>query len=159
MEYNITTDNTYRHKFDAQSAEQLDLISVKDDEFHLLKDNQSYKVLVKERDFLNKKYIVEINGTTYKVDIESKLDELIKQMGFESGASKKVNQLKAPMPGLVLDITVKEGQEVNQGDSIIILEAMKMENSLTAPMSGKIKSITVNKGQAVDKGQLLIEFE
>ncbi|MDO4728311.1 MAG: biotin/lipoyl-containing protein [Bacteroidota bacterium] len=159
MKYNINVNHTHKHTIDVADLEQLDLSVLTPNEFHLLKDNQSYQVSVKERNFSDRKYIVEINGTTYKVDIESKIESLIKQMGFENGATKKVNQLKAPMPGLVLDITIAVGDQVNQGDNIMILEAMKMENSLTAPMSGKVKNIAVNKGQAVDKGQLLIEFE
>ncbi|MCL4125700.1 UNVERIFIED_CONTAM: hypothetical protein GTU68_028898 [Idotea baltica] len=63
------------------------------------------------------------------------------------------------MPGLILDINVKVGQEVIEDDALLILEAMKMENVLTAPRDGMIKSITVSKGDAVDKNQLLITFE
>jgi biotin carboxyl carrier protein len=84
---------------------------------------------------------------------------LIKDMGFELGASKQVNDIKAPMPGLILDISVEIGQEVKENDSLLILEAMKMENNLTAPRDGVIKSISVEKGDAVEKNQLLIEFE
>ena len=75
------------------------------------------------------------------------------------GASKQVNAIKAPMPGLILSIHVEVGQEVQENDSLLILEAMKMENNFNSPRAGKIKSILVEKGQAVDKGQLLIEFE
>ncbi|MDX1317201.1 MAG: acetyl-CoA carboxylase biotin carboxyl carrier protein subunit, partial [Xanthomarina gelatinilytica] len=75
------------------------------------------------------------------------------------GASKKVNEIKAPMPGLILDIHVKEGQEVKEDDALLILEAMKMENVLTSPRDGIIKSISVSKNDTVDKNQLLIEFE
>ena len=80
-------------------------------------------------------------------------------MGFEVGATKKVNDIKAPMPGLILDINVKVGQEVKENDALLILEAMKMENVLTSPRDGVIKSISVNKGNAVEKNQLLIVFE
>lgn len=80
-------------------------------------------------------------------------------MGFEVGAGKLVNAIKAPMPGLVLNINVEVGQEVEENDSLLVLEAMKMENNFASPRAGKIKSILVEKGQAVDKGQLLIEFE
>ena len=80
-------------------------------------------------------------------------------MGFETGTTKKVNEIKAPMPGLILDINVEIGQEVKEDDPLLILEAMKMENALTSPRDGVIKSISVTKGDAVDKNQLLIEFE
>jgi biotin carboxyl carrier protein len=70
-----------------------------------------------------------------------------------------VNAIKAPMPGLILEISVVVGQEVKENDNLIILGAMKMENSFLSPRDGVIKSISVAVGDAVDKGQLLIEFE
>lgn len=63
------------------------------------------------------------------------------------------------MPGLILDILVEEGQEVNEEDQLVILEAMKMENVITSPRNGVIKKIGVSKGDAVDKKQMLIEFQ
>lgn len=63
------------------------------------------------------------------------------------------------MPGLVLEISVADGQEVNAGDSLLILEAMKMENIIKSPGQGVIDEILVKTGQAVDKGQLLIKFK
>jgi len=73
-------------------------------------------------------------------------------------AAKKVNDIKAPMPGMVLNILVDEGQEVKKGDALIVLEAMKMENILKSPVDGVIKKIAINKGVAVEKNQLLIQF-
>ena len=70
-----------------------------------------------------------------------------------------VNDIKAPMPGLILEVNVKEGDEVKEGDYLLVLEAMKMENALTAPRDAVIKSISVEKGQTVEKNQLLIEME
>lgn len=80
-------------------------------------------------------------------------------MGFEIGATKKINEIKAPMPGLILSVDVKIGQEVKEDDSLLVLEAMKMENVLTSPRDGIIKYISITKGETVNKNQLLIEFE
>lgn len=80
-------------------------------------------------------------------------------MGIERGRTKVVNAIKAPMPGLILEISVCVGQVVKENDPLLILEAMKMENSFLSPRDGIIKSIAVSIGNAVDKGQLLIEFE
>jgi biotin carboxyl carrier protein len=63
------------------------------------------------------------------------------------------------MPGLILEVSVSEGDEVREGDSLCVLEAMKMENALLSPRDGKIKAVNVSKGGTVDKGDLLIEFE
>jgi biotin carboxyl carrier protein len=72
--------------------------------------------------------------------------------------SAKVNELKAPMPGLVLDIVVSEGQEVKKGDALVVLEAMKMENILKSPADVVVKKISVKKGTAVEKNQVLVLF-
>jgi len=102
---------------------------------------------------------VKVNNTIYDVVIQDEMDELIKAMGFEVGATKKINDIKAPMPGLILDINVTVGQEVKENVPLLILEAMKMENVLTSPRDGVIKTISVKKGDTVDKNELLIEFE
>lgn len=80
-------------------------------------------------------------------------------MGIERGKTKLVNAIKAPMPGLILEISVAVGQSVKENDPLLILEAMKMENSFLSPRDGIIKAIAVEIGNAVEKGQLLVEFE
>jgi biotin carboxyl carrier protein len=157
--YKATVGKTDTFDLTETSVGNLDAVSVGDSQFHVLKDNRSYKAEIIHADFLTKNYTVKVNGNTYQVDLANSLDLLIKEMGFEVGAAKQVNAIKAPMPGLVLEISVEVGQEVQEGDNLLILEAMKMENSFSSPRAGIIKSIAVNKGQAVDKGQLLIEFE
>ena len=87
------------------------------------------------------------------------MDILIEELGFEVGASKVIKKLKAPMPGLILEINVEVGQTVNENDNLLILTAMKMENSLLSPRDGVIKSIAVKVDDSVIKGDLLIEFE
>ena len=157
--YKATVGKTETFDLSETSLESLDTVSTGDSEFHVVKNNRSYKAEITQSDFLSKNYTVKINGNTYEVNLADSLDLLIKEMGFEVGAAKQVNAIKAPMPGLVLEISVAVGQEVQEGDNLLILEAMKMENNFTSPRAGIIKSIAVNKGQAVDKGQLLIEFE
>ena len=80
-------------------------------------------------------------------------------MGFEVEKTKQVNVIKAPMPGLILEINVEVGQTVKENDNLLILTAMKMENSLLSPRDGLIKSIAVKVGDSLTKGALLIEFE
>ncbi len=67
--------------------------------------------------------------------------------------------LKAPLPGTVLDIKVREGQNVDTNDVVLILEAMKMENEISAGYSGKVTKIMVGTGDTVKMGDTLIEFE
>ena len=137
----------------------LDAIPSGNNKFHILKNDKPYKAEIIVSDFIAKKYTVKVNNTTYDIAISDDLDILIQNMGIERGRTKVINAIKAPMPGLILEINVKVGQEVKENDPLLILEAMKMENSFLSPRDGIIKSIAVEKGNAVDKGQLLIEFE
>jgi len=149
------------HQFELNDSEisKFDSIEVSKDEFHVLNDNQSFSAKIIESDFQNKEYQVKVNNNTYDVSLINEMDILIKEMGFQLGTSKLVSEINAPMPGLVLEINVSEGQEVKENQSLLILEAMKMENVLSSPRDGVIKSIKVKKGEAVDKNALLLEFE
>ena len=135
-----------------------DIIKIREGVYHLLKDNVSYNLEVVKYIAEDKKLIVKINNTPYTLDIKDKYDELLHNLGLDNLASKKVNDIKAPMPGMVLNILVAEGQEVKKGDALIVLEAMKMENILKSPTDGTIKKIAINKGVAVEKNQILIQF-
>lgn len=157
--FKITVNDTFQFDIDKDVISQVDSVSIEANKFHVLQDAKPYEVEITTSDFLHRKYSVKVNGSTYNVAIVNDLDVLIKEMGFEVGASKQINSIKAPMPGLILEISVSVGQEVQVNDNLLILEAMKMENSILSPRNGIIKSIIMEKGAAVDKGQLLIEFE
>ncbi|ALU25439.1 acetyl-CoA carboxylase biotin carboxyl carrier protein subunit [Myroides odoratimimus] len=160
-------NKTYQLKVNADTVfESEDLLqgdinvsSVNESTYHVLKNNRSYDVEILENHFTDKNYTVNVNGNNYSVNIQTELDKLINQLGFSLNSTKQVNSIKAPMPGLILDILVTVGQEVAENDNLLILEAMKMENNLSSPRAGIIKSINVTKGATVDKGLVLIEFE
>ncbi|MDF2437712.1 MAG: biotin/lipoyl-binding protein [Bacteroidota bacterium] len=135
-----------------------DVIEVKNGSFHVIKDNRSYSVEVIKADVNEKSFLVLVNGNKYQMNVKDKFDELLKSLGLDNMKSNKVNEIKAPMPGLVLDIRVSEGSEVKKGDPILVLEAMKMENILKSPTDGVVKKINVKKGVAVEKNQVLINF-
>lgn len=157
--YKVTVNDTFPFDFEKESISQLDSVPVEANAFHILHQNIPYKAEIITSDFNHKSYTVKVNNTNYTVVISNPLDILIKEMGFEVGLTKQVNAIKAPMPGLILEISVVVGQTVKENDNLIILGAMKMENSFLSPRDGVIKSISVKTGDAVDKGQLLIEFE
>ena len=159
MGYKVNVNDTFHFNMETESVFQLDVVSIATDKFHILHENTPYQAEIIASDFLQKSYTVKVNNNTYTVAISNPLDILIKEMGFEVGQTKQVNFIKAPMPGLILEISVVVGQEVKENDNLIILGAMKMENSFLSPRDGVIKSISVAVGDAVDKGQLLIEFE
>ncbi len=157
--YTLTVNNQFTFELSQEQLDNLNSINLSDSQLHILKDDISYRTEIVSDDFLNRNYTVNVNGTEFQVNIATPLDQLIKELGFEIGAGKQINAIKAPMPGLILNINVEVGQEVQENDSLLVLEAMKMENNFSSPRAGVIKSILVSKGDAVEKGQLLIEFE
>lgn len=157
--YKVNVNDSFQFDFVKEQVSQLDAVSIEANKFHILHQNTPFRAEIVSANFNEKSYTVKVNNNSYTVAISDALDVLIKKMGFEVGATKQVNAIKAPMPGLILEISVSVGQSVKENDSLLILEAMKMENSFLSPRDGIIKSISVNKGDAVDKGQLLIEFE
>lgn len=157
--YKIKVNSSHSFDVSKETMEALDAIETTSNNFHILKDNISEKAIILDADFNKKKYVIKVNNNVYHVDINDALDQQIEALGFEIGASKKVNEIKAPMPGLILELSVAEAQEVKENDALLILEAMKMENVIHSPRDGVIKSISVKQGETVDKNSLLITFE
>lgn len=158
-DFKVKVNDTFEFDFNKESIEQLDAVSIETNKFHILRQNFPCKAEIVSSDFNQKKYTLKINNNTYNVVISNPLDTLIKEMGFTVGKAKQVNIIKAPMPGLILEISVVMGQTVKENDNLLILTAMKMENNLRSPRDGVIKSVTINVGDSVIKGDLLIEFE
>ncbi|MBK6833730.1 MAG: acetyl-CoA carboxylase biotin carboxyl carrier protein subunit [Bacteroidetes bacterium] len=136
----------------------IDQIQISETHYHIIKDNKTYDVDIIKFNKEDKTALIKVNGTKYELKIADKFDELLKNLGMDNLAAKKVNNIKAPMPGLVLNILVEDGTVVKKGDALIVLEAMKMENILKSPTDGTVKKISVKKGVAVEKNQVLIEF-
>lgn len=157
--YKIKVNDSYSFEFNQDNIESIDSIQKSINNFHILENNQSFDVQVIKSDFNRKKYTVQVNGNNYQVDISNELDLLINDLGLEASSSKKGNEIKAPMPGLIVSIDVKVGQEIAEGDSVLVLEAMKMENTLLSPRGGIIRSILIGTGDKVEKNELLIEME
>lgn len=110
-------------------------------------------------DRLTKTATLHINGQSYTVQLKNELDELLEKMGMGPGAGSVQSKIKAPMPGMVLDVFVEPGKTVAKDEPLLILEAMKMENVIKAPQEGTVKLVGVEKGKAIEKNALLVEFE
>jgi biotin carboxyl carrier protein len=150
--------NGFVFYFTKTDLETLDLAATAPGEFNALKDSQSVNARLVHANLLSKTFTIETGGETFEVAIKDALDQQLEQMGFGTSAGKQVKEIKAPMPGLVLEIGVTEGQAVKEGDRILILEAMKMENSILIHTDAIIKKVNVKAGQAVEKGQVLVEL-
>ncbi len=157
--YKVKVDESFEYDLKNSDLQKLDLLELDKSKSHLIDNNKSFFVELEESNFLKKEYSVKINSNSYNVKISGALEMLIKEMGFTIGVSKKANDIIAPMPGLILDVNVKEWQEVKEGETLLILEAMKMENAISAPKDGIVKFIGTETGKTVEKGDLLIELE
>lgn len=126
---------------------------------HLIHKHGSYKVSIVSFDYKDKTCVIQVNNNSYVLSVEDKFDLLLNQLGMNNINNQKLNDVKAPMPGLVIDIMVKPGDSVKKGDGLIILEAMKMENIIRTPADCLVKSIEVEKADTVEKNQILIKLE
>lgn len=140
------------------SSIKWDLLKISDGHFHILYKNKTYRAEVVKHDMATKTYTVKLNGKTHSVKLKDKFDLLLEKMGIADVSANKLNHIKAPMPGLIIDLKVKAGDVVKAGDALLILEAMKMENILKSPGDGIVKNVKVKKGDSVEKSQVLLEF-
>lgn len=164
--YRVLVDDNYQFELGIDDATSLNQLNFQEkhsgetkNKIHVLHNLQSFSAEILDSDFINRNYSIKINGNTYKINVETPLAQLIKEMGLSLGNTSVEDEVHAPMPGIILEVNVSQGDEVKQGDFLCVLEAMKMENALTAPRDGVIKSVHIVKGETVDKGKLLIEFE
>lgn len=126
--------------------------------YHVLHNGRSYNAELVAADYATKTFVLKINGQRVELHAKDRLDQLLDRLGLSSTTAAKVNELKAPMPGLIVAIRVQPGEAVQKGDPLLVLEAMKMENILKAPTDGVIGSIKVELRANVAKGQVLIQF-
>lgn len=163
----IVSDTPYTIEFNKDGASGTlngapftwDMLRLAPDRFHILRDHRSYNVIVEARNPETHEYTLRVNGKKITVQVKDKMDLLMEAMGLSNGVGKKVNEVKAPMPGLVIRTLAAEGDHVEKGDSLLVLEAMKMENVIKSPGSGEVARIHVNQGQAVEKNQVLVTFK
>ncbi len=117
---------------------------------------------------------IEVNGSKYQVEIEKKIKEaktpkLVRPKVVPTGGqsrprtsnpsgTKGVGFIKAPLPGTIIEVKVHVGDEVKNGDTLLIMEAMKMENNIKSDKSGKVVSLKINNGDSVLEGDVLVEI-
>ncbi|MFK7806665.1 MAG: acetyl-CoA carboxylase biotin carboxyl carrier protein subunit [Saprospiraceae bacterium] len=152
-------NETYEIQPDTDLLNNVDIQPIGNGQFHVLKNNKSFDAEVVETDLANRQLTLLVNGSTYKVSISDEYDELVKKLGLSVSSGQTIKEIKAPMPGLVLDVMASSGQEVKKGDALLILEAMKMENVIKSTGDATVKAIRVSKSDTIDKGEIMITFE
>ncbi len=151
--------NGFLFSFTKDEIDKANLVALSSVSFNIIRDHLCSNAKLLEANPTAKRLKIEIEGETFDIEIKDELDQVLEQMGFGKANIKQVKEIKAPMPGLVLEIAVTDGQEVKEGDKLLILEAMKMENSILIQTNAIIKRVSVSAGQAVEKGQVLVELE
>ena len=135
-----------------------DLKWMGDRKIHLIQGARSLEAELLAIDLEAKTLQIRLGHKTTTIQIKDRFDLLLEKMGMNSSVSGILKEIKAPMPGLILDLKVAPGDLVKKGDVVLILEAMKMENSIKSPGDGIVKAVNVSLKQSVEKNQVLIQF-
>lgn len=123
----------------------------------LLLDGRSHRVLATRKG--RGVWSLHMSGTHLETRVVDERTRYVEEMTGGGEESKGPRALKAPMPGMVVKVEVEEGENIEEGRGLVIVEAMKMENELKSDGPGRVKAILVEPGQAVEKDQILIEFD
>jgi len=159
-------DNEYEFSFDKKFPDEV----YRNDKEYTVKLLKDYGNGILAYSINNRNLLVEINRDNggykilhnnfrYEATVKTATTAILEQYMLTNNEDEQHSILKAPMPGMVIKLLCNVGDEVEKGDNLIIVEAMKMENTLTSPSTGKIKSIKAKEGTAVDKEEILIELE
>ena len=136
-----------------------DVVRIRENHYHVIWNNQSYNIEVIDSNFADKTFQLLINGQLLKTAAKDQFDLLLESMGMQAKAVQKINNVKAPMPGLIQSVAVAEGDAVSKGDTLLVLVAMKMENVIKSAGDGIVKSLKVTSGEIVEKNQVMLEFQ
>jgi biotin carboxyl carrier protein len=150
--------NASQYTFQMNDVDNITLNDSDVNNQHVLDNNKSKLVSVKEVNHELKRYQIQIDGRIYHVQISDAVDQQVLSMNLKSKKSNQLKELRAPMPGLVRQVNVQVGDHVDAGDSLFILEAMKMENLLKSPVNGTVSDLFVKPGESVEKNQILLSF-
>jgi len=137
-------------------TKSVDFIALSKNLFHCILDDKAYTIELLDQ--TNGEVSLRINGKKVTAGFLTPLDQLLGSLGMTKKGASEINEIHAPMPGLILKVFANKGDKLIKGDPVLILEAMKMENVIKSPVEGEIKAVKVKEGQSVSKNQLLIEF-
>ncbi|MBR9999664.1 MAG: biotin/lipoyl-binding protein [Cyclobacteriaceae bacterium] len=135
-----------------------DVSRLPDGSFHIILEGRNHLAEVIFCDFEKKSFQIRMNGNPYDVQLSDRFDELLLKMGMATVHKTSDKGIKAPMPGMILKVMVKDGTRVEKGDPLVVLKAMKMENVIKSPGKASISKVLVREGQAVEKNDDLILF-
>lgn len=126
------------------------------DRQHLRLDGRSVSLFARQN---GTTWIVELEGRSFEIRVEDERTRHIRELAAHVTPVETSRELRAPMPGLIVRVDVELGSEVEEGDALVVMEAMKMENELRADGAGTVTSIAVEQGQAVERDAVLLTIE
>ncbi len=159
MDSYIATVADQSYEVQAADLERIDLVGPFSGKYHLIQGGISYVCEIVEAAPFAKRLVVSVNRRRFTVDLADSYDATVARLGLATSVEVQTNDVSAPMPGLILQILVAAGDEVEAGEPLLVLEAMKMENVIKAEGTGTVAAVHVQQGDAVDKRQLLIEMQ
>ena len=127
-----------------------------DDIVHIVFNDMKYPIEIIEKN--QNRYAILINGVSYAFSIETPISFERRKFLEKNKQVSKMESLKAPMPGKIIEVLIEEGADVKEGDSMIILEAMKMQNEIMSHVAGNVKKVFVRAGDIVMKDDVLLEI-
>jgi len=155
------TENSNEIIINEDLLSEYKIMSIENNTIVLQKNNKKYICRFLYKDNNTGISYIKINGILKKVTLFKEIEKLLSQIiqNYSNSSEDDITELNAPMPGTILEIKVSKGDKVKKDDSLLILEAMKMENVLTSPKDGVISEVIVKINETVDKGTVLLNFE
>jgi pyruvate carboxylase subunit B len=105
------------------------------------------------------KYYVILDQRTLQIQLKDETDLLFEKFGYQSTTVQTEGEIRAPIPGLVVEVKVQSGDKVLKGEGLVILEAMKMENEISSPLDGVVQEVLISRGQNLEKDTLMVKIQ
>jgi len=134
---------------------QIDLVQLGVDSYSLLLNGKSHYLTINKQP---ERYEITVDHYTHLVQVQDKMDILLEKFGMQSNTNSHAGEIHAQIPGLVSQLFVRPGDNVDIGQKLLILEAMKMENEIDSPIAGIVNDIHIKSGDKVEKGELIMDI-
>lgn len=151
--FEVEVDNDGRVLIDGEERD-VDFLNLGGSLFSLITENKSFEAVIDDDEG---RIAVMMRGRLFEAQVLDERAMLLMQR--RGGLTVSSGEVHAPMPGLIVEVTAVLGGEVAKGQTVIILESMKMQNELKSPIDGLVRAIHAEAGQAVDKNELLVEIK
>jgi biotin carboxyl carrier protein len=159
----VKVNNKHTYSVDQQSDKYLINGALKSWHIHK-RDDHNYQIIFNNRSFLanvtreDGLLKIQINQKTYLLEIQDEQELMLEKLGIETKSARRTDEIKAPMPGLIVEVLVDKGDVVKAGQPLLILKAMKMENIIKSAHDGVVNDIFVKKDQIIEKDAVMLQF-